>query len=101
MSALVTPTAQAVASPYVAIERDEAGVAGGPARVECGVRLDHDTDLLRLDVTHGGRQLGRLVVARRSHENFSPADRLLLSDLAMPIGAAVQAVDLSADFPVP
>ena len=98
MSALVTSTAQAVASPYVAIERDDADATFGPVRVECGVRPDDDTDLHCLDVTHGGRQLGRLVVARRGHEDFSPADLLLLTDLAMPIGAAVQAVDLSAEL---
>ena len=38
------------------------------------------------------------MVARRGHEDFSPADLLLLTDLAMPIGAAVQAVDLSAEL---
>jgi signal transduction histidine kinase len=98
MSALVTSTAQAVASPYVAIERDDADATFGPVRVEWGVRPDDDTDLHCLNVTHGGRQLGRLVVARRGHEDFSPADLLLLTDLAMPIGAAVQAVDLSAEL---
>jgi signal transduction histidine kinase len=97
MSALVTSTAQAVASPYVAIERD--GAAGAaPARVESGVRPVDDADLFCIDLQQGGRQLGSLMVARRGHEDFSPADLLLLSDLAMPIGAAVQAVDLSAEL---
>jgi hypothetical protein len=97
MSALATSTAQAVASPYVAIERTGAPGAA-PARVERGVRPVDDADLLRIDLQHGGRQIGRLMVARRGHEDLSPADLLLLSDLAMPIAAAVQAVDLSAEL---
>jgi signal transduction histidine kinase len=97
MNALVGSTAQAVASPYVAIERD-GPAAAVPSRVECGVRPADDAQLIRLDLMHGGRQLGRLVVACRGREDFSPADILLLTDLALPIAAAVQAVDLSAEL---
>jgi signal transduction histidine kinase len=95
MGTLVASTAQALASPYVAIERN--GAPGLPARVECGVR-PVDDELVFVDLRHGGRQVGTLAVARRGHEHFSTADGILLNDLAMPIGAAVQAVEVSAEL---
>jgi signal transduction histidine kinase len=96
MSTLVGSTAQALASPYVAIERTH-GPASSPARVEYGQR-PADDELLSVDLRHGGRQVGMLVVARRGHEDFSTADVMLLTDLAMPIGAALQAVDVSVEL---
>ncbi len=91
---LVASAAGALRSPYAAIELhgqpEPAAATGEPP-----------TDLTRLtsvDLTHAGGSLGRLVVAGRGREAFTPADLRLLADLALPIGAAVHAVGLSADL---
>ena len=54
--------------------------------------------MVQVDLTHKGESVGRLVVAQRGPEAFSAADLRLLSDLALPIGAALHAVRLSNDL---
>jgi signal transduction histidine kinase len=91
---LVASAAHALRSPYAAIELAD---REGPA-VATGEPPTDTARLTSVDLTHVGRLLGRLVVARRGREAFTPADLRLLADLALPIGAAVHAVGLSADL---
>jgi signal transduction histidine kinase len=66
------------------------------------------TDIISLPLHYGGEPVGRLVLGRRIGEaDFTPADRLLLEDLARQVGAAVhakrltdEALRLSADLQV-
>jgi signal transduction histidine kinase len=96
LTALADSTAAAVRSPWVAVELTSADsvVASSPA----GTRPPGGSDLTVLDLTHAGDRVGRLLVAARSHDAFTPADLRLLADLALPIGAALHAVRLSIDL---
>ncbi|MEO5833664.1 MAG: histidine kinase, partial [Nakamurella sp.] len=91
---LVAAAASALQSPYAAIELhgqpEPAAATGAPPT--------DPTRLTSVDLAHAGGSLGRLVVAGRGREAFTPADLRLLADLALPIGAAVYAVGLSADL---
>lgn len=96
LAALATSVAEAVKSPYAAVHPAEDGA------LECGAehgrRPGDGTGLVQVELTHGGRSVGRLVVAQRGHEAFSTADLRLLSDLALPVGAALHALSLSVDL---
>lgn len=94
LDTLVASAAQALRSPYAAIGLDG---QSEPA-AETGSSPPVGTRLTAVELTHAGRSLGRLVVAGRGHEPFTPADLRLLADLALPIGAAVHAFQLSADL---
>ncbi len=97
----VRTVAEALRSPYVAVEVERNGAyesvatTGEPAK-----------NPVRLPLVYGGEEVGRLVLERRAgEEDFTPADRRLLDDLARQIGAAVhatrlteEAVRLSADL---
>jgi signal transduction histidine kinase len=91
---LVASVASALRSPYAAIE-----LHGQPEPAAAtGVPTTDPSRLTSVDLTHAGGSLGRLVVASRGREAFTPADLRLLADLALPIGAAVHAVGLSTDL---
>jgi signal transduction histidine kinase len=86
--------AQAMKSPHAAITLQPAGASDPePARGEV------DGAPLRLPLEYQGKVVGELLVAPRSPgEEFSPADRRLLADLARQIGPAAHAVHLTADL---
>jgi signal transduction histidine kinase len=100
MSTLVDTVAEALRSPYVAIElaRD------GEPRVEAAhgdVQVDAiaERDLVRVPIVYQGSPVGRLVLSpRAANEPFSAADERLLADLARQAAPAVEAVRLTADL---
>jgi signal transduction histidine kinase len=95
---LVEAVADALRSPYVAIELD------GEARVEAAhgeVPVDErgPRDLFRVPIVYRGRLVGRLALSpRAADEPLSAADRELLNDLARQSAPAVEAVRLTADL---
>lgn len=94
LATLVDSAAHALRSPYAAIELH--GQTGSAAAT--GKAPTDESRLVSVDLTHAGGSLGRLVVGGRGREAFTAADLRLLADLALPIGAAVHAVGLSADL---
>lgn len=91
LSTVVKAVAEALKSPFVAIELERNGmfevaaVTGDPAK-----------DPLRLPLVYAGETVGRLVLGRRQgEEDFSSADRRLLDDLARQVGVAVHATRLT------
>ena len=96
LAMLANSVAEALRSPYAAVHP----TWGGSPEYEEGHRgrPPDGTGLVQLDLTHKGESVGRLVVAQRGPEAFSAADLRLLSDLAMPIGAALHAIHLSNDL---
>ena len=91
---IVETVAGALKVPYAAIELEQDGgfrtaaAYGSPAGEPTVVPL----------VRHN-QEVGRLVLSPRTpNESFSPADRLLLDDLARQAGVAVHAVRLTADL---
>jgi signal transduction histidine kinase len=100
MSTLVETVAEALRSPFVAIELERDGestveAASGAVPVDpSGTR-----DLVRLPIVYRGRSVGRLVLSpRAADEPFSAADERLLADLARQAAPAVEAVRLTADL---
>ena len=93
---LVTSAMQALRSPYAALERERDGIF--ESVIEQGLRPRDGAVLVSVDLTHGGEDMGRLVIGQRGRESYSAADLTLLQDLARPIGAAVHAVQLSVDL---
>ena len=94
LPSIVQTVREALRLPYaaVAIPRDDylavAAASGSPA-----------PDPLRLPLTYRGEAVGELLLGRRSgEEDFSPADRLLLQDLARQAGVAVHALRLTAEL---
>ena len=91
---IVETVAQALKLPYVAItlQQDEeflTAASYGSAR----------GDLVRLPLVYQTEQVGELVLAPRAPgESFTPADRVLLEDLARQAGIAAHAVRLTADL---
>jgi len=89
---IVETVAGALKLPYAAISirrgEDDFEVAGAPTGEETEVPL-----------TYGGETVGRLLLAPRTPgEQFSPADRSLLEDLARNAEVAVYAVRLTDDL---
>lgn len=100
MLTLVDTVADALRSPYVAIELDrddetrvEAAHGAVPADAT-GPR-----DLSEVPIVYRGATVGRLVLSpRAANEPFSPADERLLADLARQAAPAVEAVRLTVDL---
>jgi signal transduction histidine kinase len=97
---LVDAVAEAMRSPYVAIELERDGetraeAAHGSVPIDVG----GPRDPVRLPIVYRGQPVGRLVVVpRAANEPFSPADLRLLADLARQSGPAVEAVRLTGDL---
>ena len=97
---LVEAVADALRSPYVAIEfgRD------GESRAEAAygvvpVDVQGPRDVVRVPIVYRGRPVGQLVLAlRAANEPYSAADERLLADLAGQAAPAVEAVRLTADL---
>jgi signal transduction histidine kinase len=94
LQAIAETLAHAMKSPYVAITLRQADT------ITPGV--SHGTpggELLCLPLEYQGETVGELLVAPRGpREEFSPADRHLLGDLARQIGPAAHAVRLTAEL---
>ncbi|HEX7949693.1 MAG TPA: histidine kinase [Candidatus Limnocylindrales bacterium] len=100
LSTLVETVADALRSPYVAIELQRDGGSGveaahGAVPVDgSGVR-----GLIHVPIVYRGTSIGRLVLSlRAANEPFSRADERLLADLARQAAPAVEAVRLTADL---
>jgi signal transduction histidine kinase len=94
LPAIAETVANAMKSPHVAIALQQAGTFAPAAS-----RGAFDGAPLRLPLEYQGETVGELLVAPRSpREEFSPADRRLLGDLARQIGPAAHAVRLAADL---
>jgi signal transduction histidine kinase len=90
---IVETVAQAMKSPHAAI------TLGQTDTLPAASRGAFDGAPLRLPLEYQGNTVGELLVAPRSPgEEFSPADRRLLDDLARQIGPAAHAVRLTADL---
>ncbi|MDQ4128478.1 MAG: GAF domain-containing sensor histidine kinase [Actinomycetota bacterium] len=89
--AAVNAVAEALKLPYVAVE------VGKDGALETAAATGEPADEpLRLPLVYGGETVGRLVLGHRpGEEDFAPADRQLLEDLAHQIGVAAQAVRLT------
>lgn len=94
-STIVETVAQAFKLPYVAITLKQDGQFILVASYG-GVR---DKVLLRLPLVYQSEQIGELLlVPRAPGEAFTPANRLLLNDLARQAGIAIHTVLLTADL---
>jgi signal transduction histidine kinase len=97
---LVEAVAEAMRSPYVAIELERDGetraeAAHGSPPIDVG----GPREPVRLPIVYRGGSVGRLVVVpRAANEPFSSADLGLLADLARQSGPAVEAVRLTGDL---
>ncbi|GGS14509.1 hypothetical protein GCM10010252_62460 [Streptomyces aureoverticillatus] len=93
-----TTVAEALRSPYVAIDLDVPGTQGGQATTRRRVAA-HGTGapvVLRLALVHRGTEIGELAVATRSaDETFSAADLRLLDDVTRHLAQAAAGVRLS------
>lgn len=91
LPAAVNAVAEALKLPYVAVE------VGKDGALETAAATGEPADKpLRLPLVYGGETVGRLVLGRRPGEDdFAPADRQLLEDLAHQIGVAAHAVRLT------
>jgi signal transduction histidine kinase len=97
LQTVVDTVSEALKLPYAAVEVVRTGAFVNAT--EHGQRPRRGDGLVHLQLTQGGEEIGRLVLAPRGRrEEFSAADRRVLDDLARRIGAAVQAVRLSADL---
>jgi signal transduction histidine kinase len=97
---LVEAVAEAMRSPYVAIELERDGeTRAEAAHGSLPIDVGGPRDGVRLPIVYRGQPVGRLVVVQRaSNEPFSPADLRLLADLARQSGPAVEAVRLTGDL---
>lgn len=95
LPATVTAVAEALLLPYVAIALigdlpHQPSVAHGPWPQDAPVRFP---------LSHGGRNVGALLVGRRHpREDLTPAEHALLGDLAVQIAGATHAVLLERDL---
>jgi signal transduction histidine kinase len=91
LPAVVVTVKEALRLPHVAVEVAKNGTFETAA--SAGEPLG---EYLRLPLLYGGERVGQLVLGMRpGEEDFSPADRRLLDDLARQIGAAVHAARLA------
>lgn len=91
---IVDTVRESLRLPYAAV----ALVRGGE-EAPVAVSGNQVPDPLRLPLSYQGEPVGELLVGRRVGErDFSPTDRLLLTDLARQCGVAVHAVTVTADL---
>ncbi len=91
---IVETVAQALKLPYAAITWQQDGAVVSAATF--GKAQD---ELLHLPLSYQSELIGELVLAPRGPgESFTPADRVLLSDLARQAGVAAHAVRLTTDL---
>lgn len=91
---IVETIAQALKLPYVAI-----GLGQGDEFKTVAAYGLATGDPLELPLTYQSEMIGRLVLSPRGRgEDFSPADRHLLDDIARQAGVAAHAVRLTADL---
>jgi signal transduction histidine kinase len=102
---LVEAVADAMRSPYVAIELDGEGALGpGEPKVEAAagrrpIDASGPRDVVRLPIVYRGRPVGHLALCPRGPgEAFGAADERLLADLARQAAPAVEAVRLTVDL---
>jgi signal transduction histidine kinase len=88
LPATVAAIADALRLPYVAIE-----LPGDPAATPTAAHgSPSGATLLPIALTHGGENVGRLLVARQSPSDLTSDDRRLLEDLARQVAGATHAV---------
>jgi signal transduction histidine kinase len=94
LPSVVNTVASALKLPYVVVE-----LSNGD-RVEATSASNRPlAELTRLPLSYQGELAGELVVASRSPgERLTPADQLLLADIARHAGVAVHAVQLTAEL---
>jgi two-component system NarL family sensor kinase len=97
---LVEAVADALRSPYVAIELHRDGVT----QIETAhgeIPIDHSgpRPLIRVPIQYRGRRVGAFALAPRgTSESFSRADEALLADFARQAAPTIQAIRLTADL---
>jgi signal transduction histidine kinase len=97
---LVEAVADALRSPYVAIELDgDSGARLGAVHGSVPLDAGGPRELVRLPIAYHGREVGRLALSPRGPgERFGAADERLLADLARQAAPAVEGVRLTADL---
>jgi signal transduction histidine kinase len=91
LPAIVSTVRESLRLPYAAI-----ALADGEPAVESGEPVP---GAVRFPLLYRSEEVGELVLGRRPGEDdFSPADRRLVADLARQAGVAVSAVRLTADL---
>ncbi len=97
---LVDAVADALRSPYVAIEFERDGLSRvQAAHGQVPIDVAGPRELVRVPIVYRGLEVGRLATAARApSEAFSAADERLLADLARQAAPAVEAVRLTADL---
>jgi signal transduction histidine kinase len=91
---IVETVAQALKLPYASITLKQEG-----EMVIAAVYGDPKEHLIHLPLVYQSEQLGEITLAPRGPgENFTPADRALLEDLARQTGIAVHTVRLTTDL---
>lgn len=89
--------AEALRSPFVAIELDGSAMTGG-TRARVAFHGAETRVVVRLPLVYQGEEIGTLAIAARSaEERYSPADLRLLQDTARHIAQAAASVRLSLD----
>lgn len=94
---VVETVAEALRLPYVALELGGPGEPGGTRlAAQRGSAPAHP---VALPLVHGGREVGRLLVApREGDDSLTPADLVLVADLARQVGVAAHAILLAEDL---
>lgn len=100
LSTLVGTVAEALRSPFVAIELERDGISTIEAsHGVVPIDVAGSRDLERFPIVYQGLTVGGLVVCPRAvDEPFTAADRALVADLARQAGPAVEAVRLTTDL---
>lgn len=97
LQSLVETVATSLKLPWVAIELDQRD--GQVVRAEHGRADAVGAEPVTLPLEHGDEQIGRLVVAPRSHgETLTPPDRRILGDVAHQAGALAATARLTRDL---
>ena len=96
---IVETIAQALKLPYAAITWGQKASESSPVVAASYGTMGEHQALVRVLLVYQQEQVGELWLAPRSSgEDFMPADRRLLHDLARQVGVAVHAVRLTADL---
>lgn len=94
---IVETVAQTLKLPYAAIALAASAEAAGADSIIAAYGAPA-ADPLRLPLVYQAETIGALIAGPRAGESFSAADRRLLEALARQAGAAVHAVQLTADL---